>query len=159
MGAEAGNKMRSAELQQNCRRIGMEYYSQNLMILAIFNLVVGVVRLFRMFVQQQAQPMIGGPILMFFWVIGILPMCAVLFLVVKKKLKLRDAVAASYVIILIYIFLIYMHTEGRYDTLVNLGLMTIIFSTLSLNQCYRQENDWAVLKTRDSQILDIRVPE
>ena len=53
----------------------------------------------------------------------------------------------------------YMHSEGRYDTLVNLGLMTIIFSTLSLNQCYRQENDWVVLKTRDSQILDIRVSE
>ena len=137
----------------------MEYYSQNLLILAVFNLVVGVARLFRLFAQQQAQPMIGGPVLMFFWISGILPMSAVLFLVVKKKLKLRDAVAAAYVIILIYIFLMYMHSEGRYDTLVNLGLMTIIFSTLSLNQCYRQENDWVVLKTRDSQILDIRVSE
>ena len=63
----------------------MEYYSQNLLILAVFNLVVRVTRLFRLFAQRQIQPRIGGPVLMFFWIIGILPMSAVLFLVVKKN--------------------------------------------------------------------------
>lgn len=136
----------------------MDYYSKNMLILAFFNLAVGVIRIFRMFSQQQIHP-IGGPVMTFLWVIGILPMSAVLFLVVKRKFKLSNAVLAALAIIVVYIFLIYLHKEGRYDTLVSLGLMTLIFSTLSLNQCEREEKNWAVLKTRDSQILDIRISE
>ena len=65
----------------------MEYYSQNLLILAVFNLVVGVTRLFRLFAQQQIQPQIGGPVLMFFWIIGILPASAVTVPGCKEKIK------------------------------------------------------------------------
>ena len=136
----------------------MEYYSRNLLILAFFNLVVGVARLIRMF-TQQTLPQTGGPLLFFLWLIGILPMSVVLVLVVYRIVRLRYAVMAAYVMIVVYVFLIYIHKEGRFDTLVNLGLMTLIFSALSLNQCYQEEKKWTVLNTRDAQILDIRISE
>ncbi len=136
----------------------MEYYSQNLWILAIFNAIVGVIRLGQIFTKGTLQES-GGPVYLLLWTCSIALMSVLLFLVIKKKIKLRYATVVSYALFLVYIFASYRHKGNGYDTVVNMGLMTIIFSILSLQECYREEIEWDLMKKHDSQILDLRISE
>lgn len=136
----------------------MGYYKKNLWILAIFNIVVVLSRCLGIMTEAISvkwETILLSEIPTF----GMLVMSVLLILVARGKIQLNYALIGSYIVFSIYIWFAFKNLKLKYDTLVNIGIMIIAFSTITIHLYYHEENHWEVIKTRKAQALDLRISD
>lgn len=144
--------------QGNGRWQDMSYYNKNLWILAGLNLFMVALRL--IINLMGYMPMILYRLkLSQVRSITMLVMSALLILVAKKKIRLIYSVILAYALMIFYGWLVFRNYQISYDKAVNIGLLIMAFSTITIHQSYRERNDWDVVIAREAHTLDLHISD
>ena len=133
----------------------MSYYQRSLWILALFNIFVGVIRIVKSVLTSTGGA--GSIPVIFIRSLTMFMMGVVLIMITCGVIKIRQAAITAYILMGLYIWLAFEGTNLNHDTIVNIGVMLIIFSTISVHRCYREDAHRCRMENRPPVELDLHI--
>lgn len=134
----------------------MNYYQKSLRLLAAFNILVALVRIMRgVFYTSGAGSVDIARTLVRSLAMFLMGM--LLIMITYGVIRIRRAAMTCYIILAIYIWLAFEGTNLNHDTVVNIGVMLLIFSTISVHRCYREDTHRMQTEQRNPLELDLHI--
>ena len=136
----------------------MTYYKRNLWILAAFNLFIAAARITKNF-THFGNDFYTSPWLVILRTLEILLMAFLLILIAKNRIRIRLAAGLSAGIIVTYVLTVIKGRGLENDTLLNIAMMVIIYSFVSIQQCYHEEQHLKKIAGQPPVELDLRISD
>lgn len=137
---------------------GMDYYKKSIRALAILNIIIAVGRAGILILNYHAASRHGlaatGIRMLMIFLMGIL-----LILIIRGLIGIAEALGLSLVIFCVYLWLAFVNYTLNYDTITNIGVMNLLYSTLCIYQCYREETAMVKIRKQKPVMLDLRIKD
>ena len=136
----------------------MNYDKKSLLILSVFNLILFTGRISRIIrdtviKEVNTSTLVGvRPLLLFL-------MSLLLILVAYRLVNRQYAAIAAYAILAVYLWLAFEGGTVDYDTILNISMMLLVYSTIEIYRCAREDRQHRQVISRRPISLDLRISE
>lgn len=135
----------------------MDYRGKNLWILAAFNLFIVILRLVNYYTGIGLTTGSGDVFFTGVRTMAVLAMVLLLCLMAMGRIRIDVAAVFSVGILIIYVLTALSGRDLEYDTLLNLALMVLVFSTVTNLQSFRENRELKRIMGLAPIELDLRI--